>query len=85
MVPRQAEPPVGGFSSAVADAIHEVLVARGMSGRVLATRVGRSHNYVATRLRKEKAFTLEDTARICRVLGLEVGSFLAGVSNSFGG
>jgi transcriptional regulator with XRE-family HTH domain len=53
-----------------------------MSGRELARQIGRSNNYVATRLRCEASFTLSDIDAIADVLDFDAASFLIAVSAS---
>ncbi|WGD36821.1 helix-turn-helix transcriptional regulator [Lysinibacter sp. HNR] len=79
MAPREPEPPVSEFASAVADGIQNLIDSREMSARELARRIKRSNNYMGIRLRKEAAFTLTDIDRICVVLEIDPGSFLAGI------
>ena len=78
MSPRKSEPEVTGFARAVADALETLIEARGISKRELARMVERSNNYIAMRFRHEAAFTLSDIDVICRKLGIEPGSFVAG-------
>lgn len=82
MSPREAEPEVSRFARQIADALALVLNQRGISKRELARNIGRSNNYVAIRFRHEAALTLTDVDVICDALGLEAGSFIAGVSGS---
>lgn len=82
MSPREAEPEVSPFARQIADAIALVLAQRGISKRELARSIGRSNNYVAIRFRHEAALTLTDVDAMCDALGLEAGSFIAGVSGS---
>lgn len=56
------------FARAVAAEIRAELAAQRISGNQLAKLVGLSQNYVATRLRDEKPFTLDDIDRIALVL-----------------
>lgn len=53
---------------AVSAHIRAHLGAQRMSGKTLASRIGKSQNYVATRLRDELPFTLDDIEDIVRVL-----------------
>jgi transcriptional regulator with XRE-family HTH domain len=41
---------------------------RGVSGTALAAQIGKSQNYVATRLRNEKPFTVDDVEAIAAAL-----------------
>lgn len=82
MSPREAEPEVSPFARQIADAIALVLTQRGISKRELARGIGRSNNYVAIRFRHEASLTLTDVDAMCGELGLEAGSFIAGVSGS---
>ena len=70
MSPRKAEPPVSRFASSIADQIADLIAARGMSGAELARRISRSQNYVASRLRKELAFSVTDLGVIAATLGV---------------
>ena len=49
----------------VSAAFRAEIAAQRSSGKELASKVGRSQNYVATRLRDEKPFTLDDVEAIC--------------------
>lgn len=80
MSPRESEPTVTGFARQIADALADVIEKRGISKRELARRIDRSNNYIAMRFRHEAAFTLTDVDVICRALGLDGGSFIAGAS-----
>ncbi|MGN7977380.1 helix-turn-helix domain-containing protein [Microbacterium sp. 22195] len=80
MSPKEREPEATGFARAVADAFAHVIEDRGISKRELARLVGRSNNYIAMRFRYEAAFTLTDVDEICSALGLNAGSFIAGVA-----
>lgn len=80
MSPRDKEPAVSRFAQRVANALSDVIEDRGMSKRELARLIGRSNNYVAIRFRHEAAFTLTDIDEICGALGLDAGSFIAGVA-----
>lgn len=80
MTPRDQEPQPSTFAVRVADALASILEDRGISKRELARRISRSNNYVAIRFRHEAAFTLTDIDVICTTLGLDAGSFIAGVS-----
>lgn len=53
--------------------IRAQLGAKRMSGKTLAARIGLSQNYVATRLRDEKPFTLDDVAEIVAILEPQMG------------
>lgn len=79
MSPRDSEPEVTSFARGVANALANVIDRRGISKRELARMIGRSNNYVAIRFRHEAAFTLSDIDVICTALGLDAGSFVAGV------
>lgn len=80
MSPKESEPEVSGFARRVADALAQVIHKREISKRELARMVGRSNNYIAMRFRHEAAFTLTDIDVICDALGLDAGSFVAGIS-----
>ncbi|QNA93221.1 helix-turn-helix transcriptional regulator [Microbacterium sp. Se63.02b] len=80
MSPRDSEPEVSSFARKIADALAAVIEEQNISKRELARRINRSNNYVAMRFRHEAAFTLTDVDAICSALGLNAGSFIAGVS-----
>lgn len=80
MSPKESEPEVSAFARNIANALATVIEKRDISKRELARRIGRSNNYVAMRFRHEAAFTLTDLDAICGVLGLDAGSFIAGLS-----
>lgn len=80
MSPRDKEPQPTTFAVRVADALSHIIEGRGISKRELARRIDMSNNYVAIRFRHEAAFTLTDIDVICTMLGLDAGSFLAGVT-----
>ena len=80
MSPREKEPEVTGFARRIGDAIAQVIERREISKRELARQINRSNNYVAMRFRHEAAFTLSDVDVICTVLGLDAGSFIAGLA-----
>ncbi|WP_168387325.1 helix-turn-helix domain-containing protein [Microbacterium sp. K41] len=80
MSPKESEPAVTEFARGVADALSKVIEKRSISKRELARQIGRSNNYVAMRFRHEAAFTLTDIDVICNALGLDAGSFIAGLS-----
>lgn len=82
MTPREKEPEVGEFASAVAKTIANLMTNASISGRELARRIDRSNNYVAIRLREEAAFTLTDIESIGEALGFEPSTFLTTVSLS---
>ena len=79
MSPRESEPEVTDFARLIADALANVISERGISKRELARMISRSNNYVAMRFRHEAAFTLTDVDMICSALGLDAGSFIAGI------
>lgn len=56
------------FARCVSAHVRAQLGAQRMSGNTLATRIGKSQNYVATRLRDELPFTLDDIEEIVAVL-----------------
>ncbi|KRB73047.1 hypothetical protein ASE01_19930 [Nocardioides sp. Root190] len=57
------------FARSVSAEIRAVMAARRITGRELALAAGfKSHNYLAIRLRDEKAFTLDDIELICAYL-----------------
>jgi|SRR5690625_1240797 len=60
------------FAQAVAAEVRAELAAQRISGSELAKRVGLSQNYIATRLRDEKPFTLDDIEMIRSALGAAV-------------
>jgi len=59
---------------AVSAHIRAQLGAQRISGKTLAARIGLSQNYVATRLRDEKPFTLDDVDAIVTALDLHVSA-----------
>ncbi|MDR2380444.1 MAG: helix-turn-helix domain-containing protein [Bifidobacteriaceae bacterium] len=84
MNPRKAAPPASLFATNVAAALHALLTDRGISDAEIARRIGRSQNYVSSRFRGDGSFTLSDVDAIARDLGIDAGSFLAGVSRRLG-
>lgn len=71
---------VSGWAREVTRAVERLLDARGISDRQIATMIGRSQNYVSIRLRGEAPLSISDIEDIADALGINAGSFLAGVS-----
>jgi len=84
MSPRKAAPQIvpGDFAYMVAVEIQTSMDDLGISGAELARRIDRSQDYVATRLRKEAAFSLSDVDVIADALGTSPQSIINRASKS---
>lgn len=60
------------LARAVSAELRAYMAARRISGNWLASEAGMSQNYLATRLRDEKPFTLDDIERITRALDMDI-------------
>jgi transcriptional regulator with XRE-family HTH domain len=74
-----SEPTPGVYSRAVVEALKALMGEAQLSGSSLAKKTGKSNNYVATRMRNEKSFTLHDIADIGKVMGFDPAAFLGAV------
>lgn len=72
---RKETPPAERFARAVAAEIRGIMARQTprVSGLAMSKDpgIGRSQNYLATRLRGEKPFTLDELDRICAFLGVD--------------
>ncbi len=71
-MPSGAGEPAGHYAQAFSEAIRLHMEQQGVSGKSLAAMIGLSQNYVATRLRDEKAFTVNDVEAIAAALGIPI-------------
>ncbi|MCI1868285.1 hypothetical protein [Bifidobacterium crudilactis] len=69
-------------SIAIANAVKAESARVGITGKVLATNLGRDRNYIYERFRYQKPFDTNDLANIARVLGISLDSIFR--SASFG-
>jgi transcriptional regulator with XRE-family HTH domain len=64
--------PAGEHAQAFSEAIRLHMEEQGVSGKSLAAMIGLSQNYVASRLRDERAFTVNDIEAISAALGIPI-------------
>ncbi|MCI1643805.1 MAG: hypothetical protein SOH95_05385 [Bifidobacterium crudilactis] len=69
-------------SIAIANAVKAESARVGITGKILATKIGRDRNYIYERFRYQKPFDTNDLANIARVLGISLDSIFR--SASFG-
>lgn len=74
----------GYTSRCVSAEIRGRLGAERLSGIKFAAQVGMSQNYLATRLRDEKSFTVDDLERICRYFDVDVREFVEAAERNHG-
>lgn len=74
---RQAEAGPGDFAQAVAREFRREAGDRRMSGRAVATAIGKSEKYVRDRLNDQLSFTLNDVELFARYIGYSPEEFVA--------
>lgn len=74
--------PLDKQSIAIANAVKAESARVGMTGKILATNIGRDRNYIYERFRYKKPFDTNDLANIAKVLGISLDSIFR--SASFG-
>lgn len=82
MSPRKSNTAMSPFTDAIATEVERLMAENGLSGASLAKEIGRSQNYVAMRLRREAAFSLNDLAPIADVFGVTAQSIVQAAENA---
>lgn len=72
----RAMKPAGSHAQAFSEAIRLHMSQSGVSGMALAAQISRSQNYVASRLRDEKPFTVDDVEAIAAALEIPLMELL---------
>jgi transcriptional regulator with XRE-family HTH domain len=76
VMPSGSQPAPGPFARAVSAEIRIAMARHRVSGAELARNADRSQSYLSKRLRDEVAFTANDVADICQVLGEDLETLL---------
>ncbi|WP_181034077.1 helix-turn-helix transcriptional regulator [Arthrobacter sp. GMC3] len=83
-MPSGRQPEAGQLARAISAKVQMIMDDERISVSRLAAAAGLSRNYLGKRLRNEASLTLNDIEAICKALGENLPSFLAGAIGSMG-